>query len=231
MMDWSVGYLRQRKILDRFNDSFKLIPAYPGFQPIKQGYQEVSSWQGKEIRTMMRFLLALLGPILIDGGRSSQSEDARGLACVRSIVEFLLVFGQRKHCDYTLGLLDNRLSIFYTSKSVFRPQRSTKARTKNFETKWGAIEAKGSQEGWSRARMKVEKEKLETAIYHFQFPKMHMLGEVSTSIRQMGSPDNFATDISELLHIENLTEAYRTSNRVQYEEQMLWYNDRDTGIA
>jgi len=95
----------------------------------------------------MRFLLAVLGPIFIDGVRSSQSEDARVLACVRSIVEFLLVFGQCNHSDYTLGLLDNRLSIFYTSKSVFRPQRSTKGRTKNCETKWAAMEAKGSEEG------------------------------------------------------------------------------------
>jgi len=47
----------------------------------------------------------------------------------------------------------------------------------------------------------------------------------------MGSPDNFSTDISELLHIENVKEAYRTSNRVQYDEQMLWYNDRHIGIA
>jgi len=55
MMDWLVGYLRQQKILGRFNDSFKSIPPYPGFQPFKRGYQEVSSWQGTENRTMMRF--------------------------------------------------------------------------------------------------------------------------------------------------------------------------------
>jgi len=173
----------------------------------------------------MQFLLAVLSAILIDGVRSSQSEDAWVLACVRYIVEFLLVGGQRNHSDYTLGLLDNRLSIFYTSKSVFRPQRSTKARTKNFQRKWAAMEAKGSEEGWSGARMKVEKEKLETEIYHFQFPKMHKLGHVLISISQMRSPDNFSTHILELLHIETIKEAYRASNRVQYEEQMLWYND------
>ena len=66
MMDWSVGYLRQRKILGRFNDRLKLIPPYSGFQRFKRGYQEVSSWQGKEIMPMMRFLPAVLGPILID---------------------------------------------------------------------------------------------------------------------------------------------------------------------
>src|SRR5207302_11165890 len=80
-------------------------------------------------------------------------------------------------------------------------------------------------------RMKAEKEILESAIYHFQFPKMHMLSYVSSSIHRMGSPDNFSTHISELLHIENVKEVYRASNRVQYVEQMLWYNHRHTGIA
>ena len=83
----------------------------------------------------MRFLLAVLGPILIDGVRSSQSEDARVLACGRSMVEFLLVLGQCNHSDYTLGLLDNGLSIFYTSKSVFHPQRSITARTPSAKCK------------------------------------------------------------------------------------------------
>jgi len=60
---------------------------------------------------------------------------------------------------------------------------------------------------------------------------MHILSHSSNSLRQMGSPDNFSNNISELLHIENVKEAYRPSNRVQYKEQMLWYNDRHSGIA
>ena len=179
----------------------------------------------------MRFLLAVLGPILIDGVQSSETEKAWVLACVRSIIEFHLVLGQRSHPDYTLGLLDNRLAIFYRQKSVFRPQRSTKARTKNFEKKWAEMEGKGSEEGWSGQRLKAEKKKLETAIYHFQFPKMYMLSHALNSIRRMGSPDNFSTDISELLHRANVKESYPASNRVQYEEQMLWYNNRHTRIA
>src|SRR5207237_6089404 len=149
-----------------------------------------------------------LGPMWNDRVRSVESEQARVLTCVKSIIEFLLVLGQCSHPDYTLGLLDDGLTTFYKTKSVFRVQRSTKARTKNFQKRWATIEARGSEEGWSMLRMKAEKEKLESAIYHFQFPKMHMLSHVSNSIRRMGSPDNFSTDISELLHIDNVKEAY-----------------------
>src|SRR5205807_2741770 len=180
---------------------------------------------------IMQFLLALLGPMLIDRVRSVESQEAWAFTFVGSNIEFLLVLGQCHHSDYKLGLLDGGLATFYKTKSMFHVQRSTKARTKNFEKRWATIEARGSKEGWSMPRIKAEKKKLESAIYHFQFPKMHMLSHVSSSIRRMGSPDNFSTDISELLHIENVKEAYRASNRVQYVEQMLWYNDRHTGIA
>src|SRR5713226_9281185 len=60
---------------------------------------------------------------------------------------------------------------------------------------------------------------------------MHMLSHAVDGMRRMGSPDNFSTDILELLHIESVKEAYCASNRVQFEEQMLWYNDRHTVIA
>jgi len=47
----------------------------------------------------------------------------------------------------------------------------------------------------------------------------------------MGSPDNYSTDISELLHVETVKEAYRASNRVEYMEQILLFNDRRTSLA
>ena len=85
--------------------------------------------------------------------------------------------------------------------------------------------------GWSEARVNREHEKLRVEIYHFQFPKMHLLSHLTESICQMGSPNNFSTDVSELLHVEMVNEAYRSTNRVNFEEQILWYNDRYTGLA
>jgi hypothetical protein len=46
----------------------------------------------------------------------------------------------------------------------------------------------------------------------------------------MDSGDNFATDISEWLHIASVTEGYRSSNKVNYIQQMLKDNDRCTGL-
>ena len=46
----------------------------------------------------------------------------------------------------------------------------------------------------------------------------------------MGSGDNFTTDISERIHIANVKEAYRSTNKVNYIRQMLKHNDRCTGL-
>jgi len=59
---------------------------------------------------------------------------------------------------------------------------------------------------------------------------MHLVSHKSESIRQMGSGDNFTTDISERLHIGNVKEAYRATNKVNYIQQMVKHNDRCTRL-
>jgi hypothetical protein len=43
---------------------------------------------------------------------------------------------------------------------------------------------------------------------------MHLVSHISESIRQIGSGDNFATDIAEQRHIANVKEAYQSRNKV-----------------
>ena len=54
---------------------------------------------------------------------------------------------------------------------------------------------------------------------------MHLVRHLSESIQHMGSGDNFTTNISERLHIGNVKEAYRSTNKVNYIGQMLKHND------
>jgi hypothetical protein len=231
MMEWVTGYMKDHGMLDRFNERFKSMPAYPGFARPRRSYDEVSAWQGKEMRTMMQFLLALLGPLLTERITGGTCPEAEALACVRSMSEFLLVVGQWSHSDYMITLLRQLLERFYQAKSAFRDQRATKARKIKFNTMWNEILQEAMELGWSESRIEAERVKLRKKIFHFQFPKMHLLSHIAESISYMGSPDNFSTDVSELLHIEMVKEAYRASNRVNFQEQMLWYNDRNTSLG
>jgi len=58
---------------------------------------------------------------------------------------------------------------------------------------------------------------------------MHLISDISDSIRQMGSGNHFTTDIFDQLHIGSVTEVYQSTNQVNQVRQMLQHNDRCTG--
>jgi len=83
---------------------------------------------------------------------------------------------------------------------------------------------------WETIGIQALRKTIEQRVVHFGYPKMHLVSHMSESFRRMGSGDNFTTDISERLHIANVKEAYRSSNKVNNIQQMLKHNDRCTGL-
>jgi hypothetical protein len=134
MMEWVMEYMKDHSMLNRFNERFKSMPAYPGFVRPRRNYDEVSGWQGKEMRTMMQFLLMLLGPLLTECITGGTYLEAEALACVWSMSEFLLVVSQWSHSNYTITLLQHLIERFSQAKSAFWDQQTTKARKIKFNT-------------------------------------------------------------------------------------------------
>ena len=64
----------------------------------------------------------------------------------------------------------------------------------------------------------------------FNFPKIHLLSHISDHVRQHESSDNWTTDVSEALHM-NFKDAYRASNRVNYNKQIVQYMDAELGMS
>jgi len=72
-------------------------------------------------------------------------------------------------------------------------------------------------EPWWRAIGVQELRKtIEQHVLHFGYSMMHLVRPISESIWRMSSGNNFTTDISEWLHISNVTEAYRSTDKVYY---------------
>jgi len=105
-----------------------------------------------------------------------------------------------------------------TSKDQLLLTKEFTIRLVEFETWWQAI-------GVPELRKMIKQR-----VIHFGYPKQHLLSHISESICRMGSGDNFTTDISERLHIGNVKKAYRSTNKVNYIEQMLKHNDRYTDL-
>ena len=64
----------------------------------------------------------------------------------------------------------------------------------------------------------------------FNFPKIHFLSHISDHVHQHGSSDNWTTDVSEALHMK-FKDAYRASNRVNYNEQIVQYMDAELEMS
>jgi hypothetical protein len=57
-------------------------------------------------------------------------------------------------------------------------------------------------------------------------PKLHKLQHYTTTIRALGAPDNFDTELPERLHIDYAKVAYRAGNRKDYINHMCTWLDR-----
>jgi hypothetical protein len=92
-------------------------------------YGEVSSWQGKEIKVMSRFLVALLRSALRTPSSSQRGVFNKALECCRALVEFYFYAQYESYDEETLGLMDEALKRFHTFKRVFLQFRVTKTVT------------------------------------------------------------------------------------------------------
>jgi len=97
--------------------------------------------------------------------------------------------------------------------------------TEEFSIRMIEFEARRETLGIQALQKTIEQREI-----HSGYPKMHFVSHISKSIYQMGSGDDFTTDMSERLHISNVKAADQSSNTVNYIRQILKPNDRCTGL-
>jgi len=71
---------------------------------------------------------------------------------------------------------------------------------------------------------------IEQCVIHFRYQRIHLVSHISESIRWIGSSENLTTHISRWLHMGNVKEAYRSTNKVNYIRLILKHNDWCTGL-
>jgi len=84
------------------------------------------------------------------------------------------------------------------------------------------------EDWWETIGIQALQETIEQCVIHFANPIMQLVSHISQSIQRMGSGDEFTIDSSELLHIANVKDAYWSSNKVNFIQQMLKHNDQCT---
>jgi hypothetical protein len=59
---------------------------------------------------------------------------------------------------------------------------------------------------------------------------MHLVSDISESTQQMDCGYNFSADISDWLHIGNVQDVYRSTNKFNYIQQIVKHNNQGTGL-
>jgi hypothetical protein len=121
-----LNYLQARNLKDQCDNRFTLVPRYPGLQHFSKPHNSVKSgtWQGKEIRGIIKTLAVSCTPILVCStddrkpGKETAS-DEMVMGAVRALGEFSPLVRQQNHWDLSLNSLDNALNQFYKKKGAF----------------------------------------------------------------------------------------------------------------
>jgi len=134
LLHWMLKYLKARNLKDQFDNRFTSVPRYRGLQRFSKPFDSMksSSWQGKEIRGVIRTLAVNCAPIVDcfqDAGKTAveTASDEMVMGAVRALCEFSLLVSPRNHSDLSLTALDDALKRFHRKKGAFREQKMSKS--------------------------------------------------------------------------------------------------------
>ena len=248
LLGWLHDFLKQHKRLTAFNNIWLSVPPYLKMAQPQKAYEEVSTWQGKEIKTMSRFLVGVLRCALRNPSHSERSIFDEAIECSRALVEFYFYAQCECHDEQTLALMHAALQRFHTSKRVFRQFRATKKVTLQgkahrktlIEQRDEAMDANKGKSATDRERLRREWQEFidsEMVEYHeegsdFNFPKIHQLLHFREQIQRYGCLKQWPTETGESSHRTQLKESYKKSNRSgDIYGQMIKYYQRSDAFA
>jgi hypothetical protein len=235
---WLHELLKQHKRLNKFNDIWLSVPAYLDMSKPRCAYEEVSRWNGGEIKTMTRFLTGVVRNALRDPSPSQRDVFERAVECTRSLIEFYFYCQYDSHDDETLNLMENALRCFHDTKNVFQQFRASKrvaAEAKERQTDLCAdrdaelAENKGKSAAFRQRIRETWKTIIESKMAEyiedgtdFNFPKIHLMQHFRDQIQRYGSLKQWSTEIGESSHRRQIKDGFNASNKTgDYYTQMI----------
>jgi len=241
-LSWLVKFMKKHKRFDRFNKTWSSLPAYPGFSPFKKHYDQITSWQGKELRMAVRILCATTAVALSEPNHTEREPFTQVQRALFALVNFILLAQYRHHDALSIGYMNGYWQDWHADKDIFlefRPTKKARKQSNAIATK-ARIEAnellaKGvyGTGAHGRATFKRELDRIEeechknfAALCGFNFVKFHLPLHYDDHVRNYGNLQGFSTDAPETSHIWQLKRGYNASNHVNAHPQMLKFYNR-----
>ena len=232
LLGWLSMFLKLHNRFKAFNNIWLSVPAYLDMVQPWQMYEEVSSWQGKEIKTMSHFLVAILRCALRAPSASQRGIFNQAIECSRALVEFYFYSQYDSHDEQTLGLMSTALRDFHHFKDVFRQFRAGKSVTqKGKARRKELIVARDEKLKLMKFKTVAHREcqckswnefiSAEMIEHHadgsdFNFPKIHQMLHFCEQIKRYGCLKQWSTETGESSHHMQIKIPYNKSNRSGY---------------
>jgi hypothetical protein len=119
LQKWIVHFMMTHGRLNKYNAIWLSVPAYHDLTPETKSYEEVSEWDGKEMKEMSQYLLGVVTQSLRGGSPARCPIFNRAIQCTRELLEFYMDARYKSHDDATLSYIEVELCRFHTFKDVF----------------------------------------------------------------------------------------------------------------
>ena len=231
-------FLNQHKRLELFNDIWLSVPAYIHISKLRCAYEEVSRWNGGEIKTMTRFLVWVTRNTMRNPNSAQKALFESAVECTCSLVQFYMYCQYASHDTDTLNLMEDALRHFHHTKWVFLQYRAGKRLTAEARDKCIKLcaerdtELKANQNKSAAHRQRIRdawKDIIDSGLAKFieegsdfNFPKIHQMQHFREQIQQFRSLKQWSTEIGETCHKKQIKDSFNSSNKTgDYYTQLI----------
>jgi hypothetical protein len=176
------------------------MPGYHDLTPKTKSYEEVSQWNGKEMKEMSRYQFRVVTQSLRGGSPAQHPKFNHAIVCTRALLDFYLYARCKSHNDAILSYMEGALCRFHTLKDVFllgQAGRKAKAKANALRTelvKKQQVDEETNAETWTPSKKQREINPWRDYISHkidvskeidadFNFPKIHLMSHWVEQIR------------------------------------------------
>jgi hypothetical protein len=185
-------FMETHEQLYKYNAIGLSVPAYPDLTPKNKSYEEISQWNGKEMKELSRYLLGVVTQSLRGGSPAQRHIFNRTIECTRGLLEFYMYTRYKSHDDATLSYMEDAFHRFHTFQHVFllgRAGKKAKAKPKALRTelvKKRKVDEETNAETWMPSMTPHEMNAWRDCVRHkidvskeldadFNFPKIHLM--------------------------------------------------------
>jgi hypothetical protein len=162
LQKWIFHFMKTHERLDKYNAIWLSVPACHDITSKTKLSEEVSRWNGKEMKDMSRYLLGFVTQSLQGGSPAQRPIFDHTIQCTGAFLEFYKYGRYKSHDAATLSYMEDAFCHFHTFKDGFllgRAGKKAKAKPNALSTelvKKRKVDKETNAETWTPSKKRQE---------------------------------------------------------------------------